>query len=31
MNVVTTSEKYVELFDQFAKEVNAKVDFFIYV
>ncbi len=27
MNVVTTSEKYVELFDQFAKEVNAKVDF----
>lgn len=27
MNVVTTSEKYVELFDAFAKEVNAKVDF----
>ena len=27
MNVVTTSEKYVELFDEFAKEVNAKVDF----
>lgn len=27
MNVVTTSEKYVELFDAFAEEVNAKVDF----
>ncbi|NLC02845.1 MAG: ABC transporter substrate-binding protein [Tissierellia bacterium] len=27
MNVVTTSEKYSELFDDFAKEVNAKVDF----
>lgn len=27
MNVVTTSEKYVELFDAFAKEVNAKVEF----
>ncbi|MDR7855270.1 ABC transporter substrate-binding protein [Tissierella sp.] len=27
MNVVTTSEKYVELFDAFAQEVNAKVDF----
>lgn len=27
MNVVTTSEKYVELFDKFAEEVNAKVDF----
>lgn len=27
MNVVTTSEKYIELFDKFAKEVNAKVDF----
>lgn len=27
MNVVTTSEKYVELFDEFAEEVNAKVDF----
>ncbi len=27
MNVVTTSEKYAELFDAFAKEVNAKVDF----
>lgn len=27
MNVVTTSEKYVELFDKFAKEVNAKVEF----
>lgn len=27
MNVVTTSEKYTELFDDFAKEVNAKVDF----
>lgn len=27
MNVVTTSDKYVELFDEFAKEVNAKVDF----
>jgi|LSQX01.3.fsa_nt_gb iron(III) transport system substrate-binding protein len=27
MNVVTTSEKYEELFNEFAKEVNAKVDF----
>lgn len=27
MNVVTTSEKYIELFDEFAEEVNAKVDF----
>lgn len=27
MNVVTTSEKYVELFDEFSKEVNAKVEF----
>lgn len=27
MNVVTTSEKYVELFDAFSKEVNAKVEF----
>lgn len=27
MNVVTTSEKYVELFDVFSKEVNAKVEF----
>ncbi len=27
MNVVTTSEKYVELFDAFAEEVNAKVEF----
>lgn len=27
MNVVTTSDKYVELFDEFAAEVNAKVDF----
>lgn len=27
MNVVTTSDKYVELFDKFAVEVNAKVDF----
>ncbi len=27
MNVVTTSEKYAELFDAFGKEVNAKVDF----
>lgn len=27
MNVVTTSEKYVELFDAFAAEVNAKVEF----
>ncbi len=27
MNVVTTSEKYIELFDIFSKEVNAKVEF----
>lgn len=27
MNVVTTSEKYVELFDAFSQEVNAKVEF----
>lgn len=27
MNVVTTSDKYVELFDAFAEEVNAKVEF----
>lgn len=27
MNVVTTSEAYVELFNTFAEEVNAKVDF----
>lgn len=27
MNVVTTSEKYVDLFDAFAEEVNAKVEF----
>ena len=27
MNVVTTSEKYVELFDAFSKEVNANVEF----
>lgn len=27
MNVVTTSEKYVDLFEDFSKEVNAKVDF----
>jgi len=27
MNVVTTSEKYVELFDAFAEEVNANVEF----
>lgn len=27
MNVVTTSDKYSELFNDFAKEVNAKVDF----
>ena len=27
MNVVTTSEKYVDLFEEFAEEVNAKVDF----
>lgn len=27
MNVVTTSEKYIELFDAFSAEVNAKVDF----
>ena len=27
MNVVTTSENYVELFDAFSKEVNAKVEF----
>lgn len=27
MNVVTTSEKYIELFDAFGKEVNAKVEF----
>ncbi|SCG82549.1 putative protein HI0131 [Proteiniborus sp. DW1] len=27
MNVVTTSEKYSELFDAFAEEVNAKVEF----
>ena len=27
MNVVTTSEKYSELFNDFAEEVNAKVDF----
>lgn len=27
MNVVTTSESYKELFDEFAKEVNANVDF----
>ena len=27
MNVVTTSEKYVELFDTFSKEVNANVEF----
>ena len=27
MNVVTTSEKYIELFDAFGEEVNAKVEF----
>ncbi len=27
MNVVTTSDKYVDLFNEFAEEVNAKVDF----
>lgn len=27
MNVVTTSEKYAELFDAFSQEVNAKVEF----
>ena len=27
MNVVTTSDKYVELFNEFGEEVNAKVDF----
>lgn len=27
LNVVTTSEKYIELFDTFSKEVNAKVEF----
>lgn len=27
MNVVTTSDKYVELFDEFADQVNAKVEF----
>lgn len=27
MNVVTTSEKYIELFEKFGQEVNAKVDF----
>lgn len=27
MNVVTTSEKYVELFDAFSEEVNANVEF----
>lgn len=27
MNVVTTSDKYVKLFDKFGEEVNTKVDF----
>ncbi len=27
MNVVTTSDKYIELFNEFGEEVNAKVDF----